>query len=434
MSFPFAANGYPNAAGAMAPARSDLRQKLVVPILLAALVFNFGLCFVNTNIMGVGASIVMLVEVMLVGCTFLLVADRSPALHFVLLAIVSYIGALMLFRGVIDPKILRDLLIPVVFYFLGLKRGSLALGDRVVTWSVAIVLAASLFEWMFLDTFLKYFDVIGYYVSRGSVDASAATGESGLFISGTRFEGRTLLPFLGEHRVSSVFLEPVSMGNFGAVTFAWVLSRDFQRPKVFFLKTFAIMTILVLGDARFGMYICGITLGLYLVAPLIRPAMVFVAPFLAIIALVTYASVKGNIAWDNTIFGRFLLAGQLINTLDLGQAMGLVSSAIDYNDSGYAYVLSQLGVIGFAAIWGLFVFIRVPQGQPRRFTLFVAFYVILLLCISVSLATIKTAALLWFLAGICAQWPRAQTHPVPDDALPVPERPANARLRPVGAP
>ncbi|CAH1653362.1 putative polymerase [Hyphomicrobiales bacterium] len=392
---------------AMAPAQSDFRQSLVLPILLAALAFNFALCFVNTNVMGVSASMVMLVEVMLVGCTFLLIADRSPALYFVLLGIFSYVGALMLFRGVIDPKILRDLMIPVVFFILGLKRGNLALGDRAVTWSILIVLGAALFEWMFLDTFLKYFDVIGYYVSRGSVDAAATTGEAGLFVSGTRFEGRTLLPFLGEHRVSSVFLEPVSVGNFGAVAFAWVLSRDIRRPQAFISKTLAIMTILVLGDARFGMYLCGITLGLYLVAPLVRPGMVFVAPFLAIIALITYASVKGNIAWDNTIFGRFLLAGQLINTLGLGEAMGLVYTSTDFNDSGYAYALSQLGVLGFAGVWALFVFVRVPEGQPRRFMLFVAFYIILLLCISVSFATIKTAALLWFLAGICARSPEA---------------------------
>ena len=51
-----------------------------------------------------------------------------------------------------------------------------------------------------------------------------------LFISGMRYEGRTLLPFLGEHRVSSIFLEPVSVGNFGAICFAWVTLRHWRRP------------------------------------------------------------------------------------------------------------------------------------------------------------------------------------------------------------
>jgi putative polymerase len=388
---------------AATPARADIRQRLVMPVLIAALTFNFVLCFVNTTAVHVGASVVMLAEVLLLGCTFLLVADRSPAMHAILLGIVSYLGALMLMRGVADPKILRDLLIPVVFYMLGRTRGSVELGDRVVTWSVAIVLAVSLFEWAFLDTFLKFFDVLGYYVSRGTVDAASAGHGSGLFISGTRFEGRTLLPFLGEHRVSSVFLEPVSMGNFGAITFAWVLSRDLKRPLVFMAKTLAIMTILVLGDARFGMYICIITLGLYCVAPFVRPVMIYVAPFLAIIAIVSYTTMKGHVAWDNTIWGRFLLAGQMIGTLDAQQIFGLVWTTTDYNDSGYAYVMAQLGIVGFAALWAVFVFLPVPDGQPRRFTLFVAFYVILLLCISVSLCTIKTAALAWFLAGICGR-------------------------------
>jgi len=401
MSFAFTANAAQDWAAA--PARGDIRQRLVIPVLIAALTFNFGLCFVNTSVMHVSAGLVMLSEVVLIGLTFLLVVDRSPAMHAVLVGIVSYLGAIMLVRGVADPKILRDLLIPVVFYTLGRTRGTYEIGDRVVTWSILIVLGVSLFEWMFLDTFLKFFDVLGYYVSRGTVDPSAAGHGSGLFISGTRFEGRTLLPFLGEHRVSSVFLEPVSMGNFGAVTFAWVLSRDLKRPAVFIAKTLAIMTILVLGDARFGMYICGITLALYCVAPFVRPIMVYIAPFLAIIAIVSYTTMKGNVSWDNTIWGRFLLAGQMIGTLDAQQIFGIVWTTTDYNDSGYAYVMSQLGIVGFAALWAVFVFIPVPKGQPQRFTLFMGFYVVLLLCISVSLCTIKTAALAWFLAGTCGR-------------------------------
>ena len=86
-------------------------------------------------------------------------------------------------------------------------------------------------------------------------------------------------------------MEPVSAGNFGAIAFAWVLLRDRSRVWIFAAKILAIATILVLADARFGFYVCVFTLVIYLAAPVIRPTMLFVAPFLAIVALLTYAYV-----------------------------------------------------------------------------------------------------------------------------------------------
>ena len=116
-----------------------------------------------------------------------------------------------------------------------------------MTFLILLALGAALFEWLALDTYLHYFNVIQYYVARGtetSLQTDSANGlfmrgtdtAAGLFINGTRFEGRTLLPFLGSHRVSGIFLEPVSVGNFGAIAFAWVLLRDRSRVWIFVAK------------------------------------------------------------------------------------------------------------------------------------------------------------------------------------------------------
>jgi putative polymerase len=313
---------------------------------------------------------------------------------------VSYLLFLMAARSQFDAKILRDLLIPLIFFFLGRHLGSLRSADRLVAVCLGLVLVVGLIEWAGLSTYLRYFDVLRYYVSRGTVqDASAGGLEQGLFISGMRFEGRTLLPALGEHRVSSVFLEPVSVGNFGAIAFAWVLLRDLARPRAFAMKALAIAAILVLGDARFGAYLCAITVALYAVAPLVRPVMIYVAPALAIIALALHAQSMGAVSWENDIQGRFLLAGQVMTSLDAWQVLGLEGTTLYMADSGYAYVLAQFGLFGCAGLWALFAFLRAPDAAAERFKLFVAFYVVFGLCISTSLFTIKTAALLWFLYG-----------------------------------
>ena len=143
--------------------------------------------------------------------------------------------------------------------------------------------------------------MIRYYVARGTTDPQVAadgalvirgTDTAGLYVNGTRFQERTLLPFLGSHRVSGIFLEPVSVGNFGAIAFAWVLLRDRGRIWPLVAKTLAIVIILVLADARFGFFFCIFSLVLYLAAPIIRPTILFLAPFLAMIGLVAYAGAE----------------------------------------------------------------------------------------------------------------------------------------------
>lgn len=404
----------PKAAPMTAGART---ARLVV---LATLLFNLLLAIVNANWMPVGELHVIAAELILVGLAFLLIWNRSEAFYVIAAALGGWLIFGMVMRMQFDPKVLRDAFIPVLFYLLGRYHGTPEGGDRLVNAAILIVVAGALFEWLFLDTFLRHVDVIGYYVARGSVEAAQAGDEPGLFISGLRFEGRTLLPFLGEHRVSSVFLEPVSLGNFGPIVFAWVLMRDRGRPLALAAKTALILMLLVLGDARFGIYLCALTALVYVVAPVIRPGLVFAAPFVAIVGLLVYAGLNTGVPWDNTVAGRFLLSGQLLTTLDAGQALGFASSDVDFVDSGYATMLSQFGLFGAAGLWAVYVF-GAPAQTPDswRYKLFVCLYLILLLSISTSLLTIKTAALLWFLAGASG----AGQAPAPTAAAPAP-RPA----------
>jgi putative polymerase len=135
--------------------------------------------------------------------------------------------------------------------------------------------------------------------------------------------------------------------------------------------------------------------------------MLFLAPFVAIIALVTYADVHSLETWDNTIAGRLLSAGSSLLSLNPWQVLGLqVSSEFTSGyaggyagDSGYGYALVKVGLLGLAGIWGLFVYAPVFDRDAWRFKIFVTFYIVLLLAVSASLFSIKTSALLWFLYG-----------------------------------
>jgi putative polymerase len=405
----------PLAASASEPAGAQAAQStLAITVVCATVLFNLVLCFVNTTLFGIGTNAVVATEIVLIGVALGITWYRSYTLYAILLASTAYFFAVMLIRSEIDPKIARDFLIPIVFFFVGDQLGSLRLADRMVTLLIVIALGVAAFEWLALDTYLHYFDVIHYYLARGTeqtLESDSAAGlfikgsdsAAGLFVNATRFGERTLLPFLGEHRASGIFMEPVSAGNFGAIAFAWVVLRDRSRVWIFAAKILAIATILVLADARFGFYVCIFTLVIYLAAPVTRPTMLFLAPFLAVVALLTYAYVDPKQGWDNSIVGRFLSSGRSIATLDGWQALGLRVSEVFTSgyagDSGYGYVLAKVGLVGLAAFWALFVYAPSSDPNAQRFRNFIAFYVVSLLTISASLFSIKTAALLWFLYG-----------------------------------
>ena len=405
----------PLAASASEPAGAQAAQStLAITVVCATVLFNLVLCFVNTTLFGIGTNAVVATEIVLIGVALGITWYRSYTLYAILLASTAYFFAVMLIRSEFDPKIARDFLIPIVFFFVGNQLGSLRLADRMVTLLIVIALGVAAFEWLALDTYLHYFDVIHYYLARGTeqtLESDSAAGlfikgsdsAAGLFVNATRFGERTLLPFLGEHRASGIFMEPVSAGNFGAIAFAWVVLRDRSRVWIFAAKILAIATILVLADARFGFYVCIFTLVIYLAAPVTRPTMLFLAPFLAVVALLTYAYVDPKQGWDNSIVGRFLSSGRSIATLDGWQALGLRVSEVFTSgyagDSGYGYVLAKVGLVGLAAFWALFVYAPSSDPNAQRFRNFIAFYLVSLLTISASLFSVKTAALLWFLYG-----------------------------------
>jgi putative polymerase len=380
--------------------------ELLAPVIaFAAVLYNFVLCFVNTKLHGVDPGIVISTEIVLIAAAFILVWNCSRTLYVILILVAAYFYAVMLVRSEFDAKILRDILIPIAFFFLGRHLGSLRSADKLVTVLLVVALSVALFEWLAVDSFLHYFDVSRYYIARGTATAEEHLFEG--FFNSTRFDSRTLLPFLGDHRVSGIFLEAPSVGNFGAIIFAWILLRP-HGWWTFVAKTVAILALVVLADARFGLYFGAFTLALYLFSRFVRPTMLFVAPFVAMIALVIYASVAENQVLENDMLGRFLYAGRILSNIDPSRIFGLqasdISSGVRFasdpvNDAPYTYVLVKVGIFGAAALWALFTYMPVFDKDASRFKSFVAFYYTLVLTIAASAFTIKTAALLWFLCG-----------------------------------
>src|SRR5580698_9507943 len=159
----------PVAAVAAPPDVQATKRRVAGWTILATVVFNFVLCCVNTVLFGVTANLVIAVEVGLIGLAFVLTWDRSRTEYAILLLLAAYLAAVMALRANFNPQFARDILIPIVFFFLGRYLGTIGVANRLITIISVAALAIGLFEWFALDTYLRFFDVIHYYVARGSV-------------------------------------------------------------------------------------------------------------------------------------------------------------------------------------------------------------------------------------------------------------------------
>jgi putative polymerase len=388
------------------PGGLTIGERLGPILTLMAVLYNCFLCFSNTVFLTISPAVVISAEIILIGSALTMVWYRSFTLNAIMVAIAAYFYTVMMIRSQFDPKILRDVLIPVAFFFLGCHFGTLRVADRLVTLLIVVALADAMFEWLEPIAYAHYFDVARYYIERGTAGQEEHQFFGGFFNS-ARFQNRSLLPILGDHRVSGIFLEAPSVGNFGAIVFAWILLRP-KRLWSFVLKTIAVVMIVVLADARFGLYFCLFVAAIYPISRFIPRILLFIGPFAAMIALVAYASAEGSQVFDNDMVGRFLYAGQILSKIYPAQVFGLGASDISagpsfasdpVNDSAYTYVLVEIGILGAAALWALFVYSPVANQTAWRFKTVVAFYYILILTIAASAFTIKTAALLWFLYG-----------------------------------
>lgn len=378
--------------------RDRLHCKACYFLVLAALTFNAVLCFVNTVLFPVSDLMVIGSEFSIISLAMIFALDRRIEPYLILALLISYALLIMAMRPMFDPKAIRDFMIPVVFYCLGRRRSSMQTTDRIVVASGVIVVVFGLFEYLAFDTFQKYFNIIQYYVARGTVAPSDVSSQTGtLFASGVRPDARTLLPFLGMHRVSSVFLEPVSTGNFGAILYIWALCRPGMRGRAIVFASAAI--IIVLADARFGAYTCIAATAAAIAFHRFPRFFWFYMPLAMMCGIAIYGFESSQVDWTNSISGRILWTARLLTSLPFGGAMGVAADKPFLSDSGYAYSINEIGLIGFIVFWALFIFSAPADRAAWRLRACAATYFSLLLVISDSPYSIKTAALFWFMLG-----------------------------------
>ena len=350
----------------------------------------------------------VLAEVALVGAAHALALAnyrREMTPWYLLIAFLTVIALLRcLFMGEIDVKYLRDLLIIPTFIVLGMTFDPRRL-TPVVVGLHALVLAVLLLEALATDAYTSLFKVQDYYINtRGNVQDDFWNTESGLYVSATRPDER-FFSFVDLHRLSSIFLEPVSLGNYCIIITAFVAAifdRLTLAARVFLIGGTALM--LIGCDGRLAMLSSVLIVLATAVAPRLPPysALIYLPAIMA--AAFLLVEFAGFTAGGDDFPGRIAHTVDLLGRYEMPDLLGLSNEYLPYAvDSGVAYLVITQSIFGVAILW-LFIVLAAKESTAAqsRYTHALCVYLALTMMISFSLRSIKTAALLWFVQG-CLQ-------------------------------
>jgi len=380
-----------------------LAPNLAIALVIAAATYTAVLCFLNTRVIGISNVHVAVADGAILLAASALAAHRAARWFWTLLAaLTANVLLLSLVTGEFDAKAVRDPLVLITFVALGWRYGGFERARSAFFIVSAIVLVFAAFEYLTPDTYTTFFNVIRFYAARGIVDAEAIRNlDSQFFLSGARDGERMLAPFLGAHRVSSIFLEPVSMGNFGALALIFALSLEGAHWRTALAIGAVALITIVLADARFA----SMAAILFVVVRLLPVHWMRIGlpmlPLVGIALLIGFA--LSDVGRGDDMPTRLAGAGRVLMDMSPPAFFGLSSYEIATVDSGYAYAFSALGLPFCIALWTAFVLLPAPNVEAQRYKMLLGVYIAALLCISgTSLFALKTAGLGFFILGALA--------------------------------
>lgn len=404
----------------MAPGRASLArpvawaasvwpERLALLLLLMGVGYNFPLAIINAHLFAVSRTTLIVVEALLLGSGLLLVLSCWRAGMTRWLLMIGAFGALSLlmsvFRGSFDPKSLRDMLMFAVFIMLGMivRHDS---GRKFFVFMQVIIVVVMVVEIANPMAYAQVVDTVDYLINTRGFVSDQFYGDLALF-GATRPDDRYFFPDSGWIRASSIFLEPLSLGNY--VGIATVLILLYWRDWGWLMRLAMIATtalILVGSDGRFGGF--G-SLVIVLLAPLLRRLPVALAA-LYLPAAVAFARVGSQMfgwsALEDNFTGRLARGMKQLFKLETTDLLGFSVPTQALADSGIAYLVMGQSLVGVLMLQ-LFLYAQPTLRRPEQRLVIHANAILFTLSIivSVSMLSIKTAAPMWFFAGMVVAMP-----------------------------
>lgn len=380
------------------------------PVLLvvAAVLFNAGLAIVNASVMGLGSKHVILSEILIVGLSqyyALTHFHKKMTPWFLFMVAVGLFTVLrMVVVGEVQVKYFRDLLLIQTFIVLGMATPQHRVIQAFMIILVIVVLGI-LLEAASLKSFSNLFEIKQYYINtRGMVSDDFTAKGSKLFVSATR-PGARHLPFFGLHRLSSIFLESVSLGNFVIIMVCFILafwSKLDIKTRIFMVL--ATLLCLFASDGRLALFGSLIILGMAMISHFFpRNIALFILPMIIVLSVLIFQIGDLHSGKDN-FSGRLAYTIELLLKMDFSDYFGISNRLLDHSaDSGIIYLMLTHSVVLVAIWWVLMVTeLEESSAAQRHYKNGISLYLALTMLVSFSFISIKTAAPLWLVYGALA--------------------------------
>ncbi|WDS36303.1 polysaccharide biosynthesis protein GumE [Pseudoxanthomonas sp.] len=396
-------------------ARADhrLRDLLIELLLLFSVGYNFLLAIVNAQLFTVTPAMTYAAELLIyAGCFGIGIWTLQREKIAAVLVGIGLIAVVMLFRYVlewrVDAKFIRDAIIPFAFLVLGAAYGG-SLPRLFLRMSVIVALVAAV-ELTLPDVYGNVVNPKSYYVNTRGVDEGGFWNQdSNLFVSATRPGERNFLAGSNLPRASSIFVEPVTTGNYLIFFCAILLTfwRSFSPKKI----AFSIGLLLFLIVASDGRLAAGTSVLMLMGAPFLRrldQRLSFLIMPLVIVAAAALIWVTRVDAYEDTTLGRVFLTINALRNMTAEAWLGLDFDApYRYFDSGIAYFIASQSIMVVGAFLLAFSFgLEMPTEDGQAFKNFFMLAFATGLLVSNSLFSVKSAALWWFVLGAMWQLPK----------------------------
>lgn len=385
---------------------SEARLNLPGWLVLFAISYNAFLAVINAHVMTMVSTHVALTEsLILMGVMGYLAINLKkipniyPHLLF-LLGMAALSLWVMLTSDGTFIKILRDCLIIVAFVLLGTFLSSRHI-INLFKFLMLAVLTVAVIEIFFTDLYVTLFEPAKYYESTRGIQPFQYS-DSGLFRNSLGYSSRFSFNFLSSHRISSIFLEQVSLANFAMVTLVFLMGfgKMMRKREVLFF-VLSVLFLILTNDTRTGaLFALALIPGFFIFPMLPRWfAVTFIPGLLLISALFFYD--PNLTAMTDDFAGRigftlYLLAEADLSTLLMGNLAGVNHVA----DSGYAYLLYATTVFGLILYW-LYaaLIIRSDNAADKRYVFSMNAFIAINLMIGAAIFTIKISAPVWVMVG-----------------------------------
>jgi putative polymerase len=376
----------------------------VALVLLAAL-FNAALAFINARIKPLTGNTVILCEVLIVAASHLYILRhfqmRMVNWYFLALAFAIFAILRISVTENLDAKYFRDVFVIVTFVQLGMTSSNRRVIEMMAALQVAVILGI-LLEAICLECYSDVFSVKDFYIStRGLSESDFTNLSSDLYVSATRPEAR-FMPFFDLHRLSSIFLEPVSLGNFMIMTAGFTAAfwqQMSNRLRAFFVASATLM--LFACDGRLAalatVAIIAMSVGRRLLP---RHAGLVFLPVVAGLAIFV-TSTTGLKSGTDDLSGRVAYTAELLSAMSLYDFAGWSDALLERSvDAGLVYLIITQSIIGVGLIWS-FMTLAADEATPEQkiYKNSLLLYLALTMMVSYSFVSIKTAAPLWFIFG-----------------------------------